>query len=263
MNKSCAGLLAIMLYCAGGVARADQHPLNPGNFSGTVTLTTDYIYRGISFSNEDPALQGSFDWSYGSFFAGAWGSSTTGESYELELNYYFGYADSFAGFDWSVQPIYYHFPGKDSTVEQDTFGGQPEAFEVAFNAARTLAIGGELAPTVSLVYAWMPEYFWDSGDSHYIRGNLALTLPGDFGIDAGVGYQDVEGDTGDHRSFLNPDTRMRENRDYPGFSYTHWDIGISTSRLGFDFDLRYHDTDYDEGGNLYDARVVFSVSRSF
>lgn len=72
MNKPYAGLLAIMLYCGGSKAiLAEQHALDADNFAGTVTLTTDYMFRGISFSNSEPALQGSFDWSYGNFFAGA------------------------------------------------------------------------------------------------------------------------------------------------------------------------------------------------
>lgn len=271
MNKPYAGLLAIMLYCGGGQAiLAAEHALDADNFTGTVTLTTDYVFRGISFSNSEPALQGSFDWSYGNFFAGAWGSSTTGASYELELDYYFGYADSFAGFDWYVQPLYYHFPGKDSASEREAFGGQPEAFEVLVGVSRALAFDGGIEPTASLLYAWGPDYFWDSGSSHYVYGNMALTLPHGFSLDAGIGYQDVSGDVGTHRT-----NQAMQRRDIPGFSYTHWDFGISTSLLGFGVDLRYHNTSDDGSGDdlvanfldgatdLSDSRVVFSVSRSF
>ena len=58
-------------------------------------LATAYLYRGISQSNEDPALQGGFDYAYEplGFYAGFWASSiefnaqTTNTS-SIETNFY-------------------------------------------------------------------------------------------------------------------------------------------------------------------------------
>ena len=33
----------------------------PGEFSGNVTLTSDYVFRGFTQANEDPAIQGGLD----------------------------------------------------------------------------------------------------------------------------------------------------------------------------------------------------------
>ncbi len=45
--------------------------------TGNVSLTTDYAFRGISQTQEEPALQGGFDATFGDsgFYAGAWASS--------------------------------------------------------------------------------------------------------------------------------------------------------------------------------------------
>jgi uncharacterized protein (TIGR02001 family) len=50
---------------------------SPHEFSANVAITTDYRFRGISQTNEDPAIQGGFDYAYApySFYAGVWASS--------------------------------------------------------------------------------------------------------------------------------------------------------------------------------------------
>lgn len=47
-----------------------------GTTNGNVSLTTDYISRGISQTNHQPAIQGGLDWTHSQgFYLGAWGSS--------------------------------------------------------------------------------------------------------------------------------------------------------------------------------------------
>ncbi|MEO1474307.1 MAG: TorF family putative porin, partial [Pseudomonadota bacterium] len=64
-----ASLAVVMGIGATGTAAAE------GEFSGNVTLTSDYVWRGISQSNEDLAIQGGFDYANGMFYAGTWASS--------------------------------------------------------------------------------------------------------------------------------------------------------------------------------------------
>ena len=62
-----SGLLALGLLSASAVH---------AETSGTLTLTSDYLFRGITQTNEKPALQGGIEWAHDSgFYAGAWGSS--------------------------------------------------------------------------------------------------------------------------------------------------------------------------------------------
>jgi len=234
-----------------------QTPLDEENFSGTVTMTTDYVFRGISFSSQNPAIQGSADWAYGNWFAGIWGTSVDHAGVELtsEFDFYFGFAGSTAGFDWYIQPIYYNYPNANES------SGDPDMFEVWLNASRTIAeVPG--SPTVDLLYGYTPDYFFESGSGHYIRGGAAFDLGGGIGVDFGWGYQTAEGEN-----------KVLFNVNDP--NYSHWDVGITGAIVGFDLDLRYHDTNQESGDDFIfggdgftneansGSRVVFTISRSF
>ena len=43
--------------------------------SFNIGATTDYVWRGVSQSSEDPALSGGVDFSFGQFYAGTWAST--------------------------------------------------------------------------------------------------------------------------------------------------------------------------------------------
>ncbi|MDD9863296.1 MAG: TorF family putative porin [Gammaproteobacteria bacterium] len=249
------GLLTVLGGHAPGVLA--QTPLDAENFSGTVTMTTDYVYRGISFSSQNPAIQGSADWAYGSWFAGIWGTSVDEAGVDLtsEFDFYFGFASSTAGFDWYIQPIYYHYPNAD----EDAYG-DPDMFEIWLHASQVVAEAPG-APTVDLLYGYTPDYFYESGSGHYIRGGVAFDLGGGIGVDFGWGYQTVKGE---HDTFW-PNVNDPE--------YAHWDVGVTGAIADFDLDLRYHDTNQETGDAFIaggfsteantESRIVFTISRSF
>lgn len=66
----CLLAMAALSATLGSTQAWAQSPFDPENFSSTFTITTDYIFRGVSFSGEEPAIQGSFDWSHNGWFAG-------------------------------------------------------------------------------------------------------------------------------------------------------------------------------------------------
>ncbi len=232
--------LCILTVSLGGKPALAEGALSEENFSNTLTLTTDYIFRGTSFSNENPAIQGSFDWANdlnagGYLFAGVWGTSLNG--FDVELDFYAGYGNSVGGIDFWIQPIFYYFPENSGY----------NIFEIWANASHTFE--GAAAPTLNLLYAYSPR--WGNGTdnttAHYLKPSVSFSLPNDFGVDFGAGYQYIE-ETGAPGS---------EN-----FNYLHWELGVSKSILSFDLDLRYHDTDEDSSP-IYSSRVVFSAARSF
>ena len=60
----------VMFAGAASAAEEKKDPVdnffsNIGTFSADVAITTDYAFRGISQTNEGPALQGGFGWSKG------------------------------------------------------------------------------------------------------------------------------------------------------------------------------------------------------
>jgi uncharacterized protein (TIGR02001 family) len=87
-----------------------------GNVTGNVTLTSDYLFRGLTQSWGRPAIQGGADYANpNGFAAGFWGSSISERSYPggaTELDLYASYGHAINS-DWSWRAgIYgYVYPG--------------------------------------------------------------------------------------------------------------------------------------------------------
>ena len=74
---------------AAGLALPAQAEDKKLTLSATTAFTTDYIFRGVSNTDENPAVQAAFDATYGMFYAGMWGSNTDfGDG--IEIDYYAG-----------------------------------------------------------------------------------------------------------------------------------------------------------------------------
>src|SRR5262245_52260801 len=86
--------------------------------AGNVGLTTDYVFRGISQSNEEGAVQGGVDLTCGRFYAGVWGSSVAFDN-GSEVDIYGGFKHTTGPVTWDLGLIYYSYPGvrDDNYVE--------------------------------------------------------------------------------------------------------------------------------------------------
>ena len=87
---------------------------SPHEFSANVALSTDYMYRGGSQTNEQPAISGGFDYAHSSgVYAGLWASNVDfGDSANIEIDFYGGIAGEISnGIGWDVGALYYHYPG--------------------------------------------------------------------------------------------------------------------------------------------------------
>lgn len=95
----------------------------PGSFSGNVTLTNDYVFRGFTQTGEDPAIQGGLDWDSGSgFYLGTWASNVDfgpGDEANIEIDIYGGYAGEINGFTYDVGYLYYLYPGAPGALDYD------------------------------------------------------------------------------------------------------------------------------------------------
>ena len=98
-------------------ALADTAPASP--FSTNVTLTNNYLYRGISQTGGKPAVQGGFDYAGASgLYIGAWGSSISwisdagvATNAGLELDTYAGYKGTAGAVSYDVGFLRYNYPG--------------------------------------------------------------------------------------------------------------------------------------------------------
>lgn len=245
MKITTTALFALLGTWTGSVLAAES----PHAVTASAGITTDYLYRGISRSSEDPAAQAGFEYAYKplGLYAGVWGSSVefsslASDTASVELDYYGGLRGEFAnGIEWDVGGVWYSFPGQD----QDTAGDFDYAEARGELGYRFSAL--PLTPRVAVLGAWSPDFFGEDGDGLYGAGSLDLSLPRDFVLGVGIGHQYVDGDLSSGPG---------------GYEYTHWRVGLSRRFLGLNLGLSYQDSPDEEecGGDLCDERVVFSVS---
>ena len=88
--------------------------------TANVSLTSNYVWRGVTQTNDELAVQGGFDYSNESgFYAGVWGSNVNfnyeldGEGAGNEFDIYGGYANDM--FDVGV--LSYKYPGNKSDLD--------------------------------------------------------------------------------------------------------------------------------------------------
>ena len=78
-------------------------PAALANLSSTVTLSSNYLFNGITLTEDDPALQPSLDWvSDSGWYVGTWGSNVSFvENTDREIDFYTGYYTDL-GNNWAL-----------------------------------------------------------------------------------------------------------------------------------------------------------------
>lgn len=231
--KQVKWLLASLALAASGVAGA-------GEFSATVTATSDYDFRGVTQTKGDPALQASLDYGFDNgVYVGVWASNVDfgdccDESVEVDLYAGWGGGDEDA-LTWDVGAVYYVYPGADDLDYPEIWVGA--AYGIF---------------DVYLWYSW--DFFALDESAYYLEGNLNIPLPQDFGIVVHAGYSD--GDAFD--------------RDILGGSYFDYKIGVTKTWGNFDFELAWVDgSDWKELNDQpddvlsSDARAILTISTTF
>jgi uncharacterized protein (TIGR02001 family) len=216
---------------------------NKLELSGSASFTTDYMFRSISNTNDDPAAQPEFDATYGMFFAGIWGSNTVyGKG--IEIDYYGGIAPVWNDITFNVTALEYTYPGADSTADY---------FELKSGAAWAKG-----AWSVGFNNYWSPDFAQAFGQSDAIEGSLGYSFSGKIfnffspSVSGTVGFQSFDKVASD---------------------YTYWNAGLTLGFLDhWSADIRYYDTDYSEtecfveqgfDKHACDARAVGTIKATF
>jgi uncharacterized protein (TIGR02001 family) len=103
---------------------------SPHTVTANVGIFSEYIFRGITQTAGEPAIQGGFDYAHSSgFYAGTWASNVSWledfgayTNSSLEWDFYGGFKSNFGSSDfyWDVGTIYYYYPGDKGGVANPT-----------------------------------------------------------------------------------------------------------------------------------------------
>jgi len=244
MTRSQRVLLSALTFAlAVTAAVADDKAPSPWTFN--LAVTTDYRFRGVSQSDNDPALQGSVEYSHPSgFFANVWASTIDFAPFgdndaSVEVDLTAGYRHEFSkSTEGLIKLVYYWYPDADPPPGADT-----DYVEIIAGLSHQLS---EVTLTGEIAYS--PEYSGGVGDAWALTGGAAVPLaPKWWVFDNGI---EASGHLG-HQSF----DRAAD--------YTFWDLGVSAGIDIFTLDLRYHDTNIDACPDVCDAGLVLSASVGF
>lgn len=218
MKLIAPGMLAAGLAVS-GLAYAEPNDLGL-TVTGNIALTSDYRYRGLSQSDEGPAVQGGFDVGHESgLYAGIWASSVdfgnvTEET--MEVDYYAGFSGKIVeDVSFDVGVLYYDYPQDGEFLDWHEFYG-------------SISFAG-----FTLGAAYSPEYTLEYGDSYYAYLDYAAGLPYGLTLGLHIGYSDI----GEDKFGEKP---------YQDGRYVDYSISLSKEVLGVNLGLAYVDTDLSE-----------------
>jgi uncharacterized protein (TIGR02001 family) len=216
--------------------------------SGSATFVTDYMFRSISNTDQDPAAQPEFDLTYGMWWAYIWGSNTAfGGSGHVEIDYGVGISPKWGPVTFTIGALYYTYPG-------DTGGG---GVDLDYLEVKTGASWTSGAWTFAVNNYWSPDNFNLYDNSDAIEGTIGYAWTGKLwnfftpSISGTFGHQAYESLVHD---------------------YNYWNVGMTFAFLEhWSLDARYYDTDYSEdecfansgGRNNCDARAVGALKVTF
>jgi uncharacterized protein (TIGR02001 family) len=216
MKKQTLVAAALLGALAPAVSSAEEAK-SPYTFTGNIGVATQYIFRGLTQTNREPAVQGGFDFSHESgFYLGNWNSNiswlTDGGSYassSIEMDFYGGYRNTFplfgTDFSYDIGTLYYAYPGNKNSCC------------VSANTWEAYAALGWQWITFKNSFSLMSNTFGVTDSAGTWYGDLTAAYPiTDYGVTliAHVGYQYYAGSQ----------ATTSNNKLY---SYGDWKVGVN------------------------------------
>jgi uncharacterized protein (TIGR02001 family) len=228
-------------------------------YSFNIGGTSDYVFRGISQSSNDPAIQGGADLSYGIFYAGTWASRIDFDDAppaNAEVDWYGGirptWKSPFGDMNIDLGVIYYSYPDASPAP-----GADPNYVEGKAGYSWS-PLHPSLTTGTTVFYS--PNYFAETGPVWTVETFASLNLP-KFAIFSApvlnglVGWQRGSTKEGYFVNVIQTDNQ-----------YYYWNAGLALPVDNLTFDLRYWDTNIggDAAGicafaSLCASKFVFSV----
>jgi uncharacterized protein (TIGR02001 family) len=212
---------------SGAAFAQDEGP----SVSFNIGVASDYVFRGVSQTDEKAQVYGGADLTSGIFYAGVWASNVDFlDSTSAEIDAYVGVKPTAGPVALDLAAIYYGY-----TNEPD--GADYGYWE--FKAAGSVPAG---KGSVGAAVYYSPDFFGAVDGAVYYEVNGSFPITDKLSASAALGHQALDG---------------------PG-DYTTWNLGVGYALTDhFGLDLRYHDTNEHDFGSIYESRLALGVKASF
>lgn len=210
--------------------------------SGSLTVASDYRFRGISQTDRSAAIQGALHADYAvsedwTVFGSVWASNLDFTDAELEIDFTAGATRNVGPGTFTVSGVLYTYPGADEALEYDY---------AELGAVYAQAAG---PGTVTAGVLWSPDFFGGSGTALYgwARGDLPVSDRVSLFLEAG--HQTIE-----------------ENASYGVPDYWTWQAGAAFTFGRATVSAAWVDTELDDAqcsGDLCEGTVLASLSIAF
>ncbi len=252
MNKNKLLVVALgALFAVPALAGEAVIPASAHTTTSNVSLVSNYLYRGISQTGANPAIQGGFDYGHASgVYAGIWGSNISwlsdagvATNASVELDTYLGFKSSFAGdFTYDVGFLRYNYPGTYAAGK--TKGDTNEIYGAIGYKWVTAKYSYSLGETFGVADAKGTNYL--ELNASYPVSDTGITLGAHFGKQT---YDGVEAATATYTDY-----KLNATKDFSGYI-----LGLAYSKTNAKAGGFYTAL----GNDLGKGTAVLSVARSF
>ncbi|KGJ95087.1 TorF family putative porin [Colwellia psychrerythraea] len=149
------------------------------SFSANVGITSNYIWRGVSQSDDKFSVSAGADYSHESgFYLGTWAATVDfNDDTNFEYDFYSGYQTNIADINWDIGYIYYGYQGEDNLAFSEIYlRANYQALTLAASTLVDNDTDGEF------------------GDSQYYEASYGFTLPYHVSLDLHAGYYSLPSD---------------------------------------------------------------------
>ena len=244
---------------ATAAAPAPAEPASPHTLTANIGLFGQYVFRGITYTNERPAVQGGFDYAHSSgAFLGVWATNVDDAALygnTLEIDLYGGFANTIGdtGIGYNLGFLQFYYPDNDKIA-----GQSPNTTEL--NAAVsykwfTLKYSRAVTDFFGLNSVSLGDGKGDTKGSDYWELNFNYVLPKDINLALHVGHQTVE----DRSDFDYTDFLIGVNKNFSVGSSTGWNVGVNYTTTDADDDIWVDATGHETG----DDHVILFLKRTF
>lgn len=224
--------------CALGLFAGQVSIAQADSFTANASVTNNYIWRGLTQTQNEVAVQGGLDYAADNgFYIGTWASNVQyapDDNFSYEHDIYFGYAGESGGISYDVGYLYYNYDGAAEFDFAEIYG----------------TIGFESFSLSAYVFAHTeadevdPDHDFSFGNAYYLSADYSTEFRPGVELGFHIGYHD-----GDFNEAFN------------GVPEGYIDYNVSIAKDGFTFMVT--GTDLDDVGpadGLDNDSVKFVVS---